>query len=105
MGAKVAATPMKIQLLYFPGCPHVDGVRELLRRVVGAGATIEELDTTASSTPEQLRGWGSPTVLVDGVDVAGGQPDGSCCRLYPDGDSRGAPSEAAIRAAFARAPR
>jgi hypothetical protein len=94
---------MKVQLLYFPGCPNVEAAREQLRRVVADRATIDEIDTTAPDTPASLRGWGSPTILVDGIDVAGGEPSGSCCRLYPGGDVRGAPSETAIRAALDRA--
>jgi hypothetical protein len=93
---------MKVQLLYFSGCPHVEGAREVLHRLLGDLA-VEEIDTGAPHAPEHLRGWGSPTILVDGVDVAGGEPDGSCCRLYPDGSTRGVPSDDAIRAALARA--
>lgn len=91
---------MKVQLLYFPGCPNVDGARDALRRLVAPRTAIEEIDTTAPNTPAHLRAWGSPTILIDGVDVAGGQPSGSCCRLYPSSDVRGVPPEAAIRAAL-----
>lgn len=50
----------------------------------------------AADAPDHARGYGSPTVLVDRRDVAGGEPSGcdSCCRLYPsaDGAPTGAPS-------------
>lgn len=99
---------MRVQLLYFPGCPHVDEARERLQHALatsGTKATVEEIDTTAAMTPEPLRTWGSPTILVDGVDVAGEKAaGGACCRLYAgDSGSRGAPSEEAIRAALRRA--
>jgi len=69
----------------------------------GVDAGIEEIDTTSKETPEGLRGWGSPTVLIDGEDIAGeGSPSGTSCRLYrdPDGRLRGVPPEALILAAF-----
>jgi mercuric ion transport protein len=95
---------MKVQLLYFPGCPNVDAARDVLRRaLVGRRAIVQEIDTTATSTPERLRGWGSPTILVDGIDVADEKPSGQCCRLYLGAEVRGAPSEAVIRAALDRA--
>lgn len=97
---------MKVQLLYFPGCPNVDAARETLKRALSATkteATIEEIDTSAPGTPEALRGWASPTVLVEGCDVAGGVPAGAdCCRLY-DSPVRGVPPMAEIRAALERA--
>jgi mercuric ion transport protein len=97
---------MKIQLLTFPGCPNAEAARERLRSVLassGIGSPIEEVDTTGPDTPEPLRGWGSPTVLIDGKDVGGQEaPTGASCRLYRDGDGRhqGMPSEALLRAAL-----
>ena len=50
--------------------------------------------------------FGSPTVIVDGRDVASGDParrtgSGSCCRVYVDGNTvRGAPSCETIRKAL-----
>ena len=92
---------MKIQLLYFPECPNVDAAREALRHALAAeqlGADVEEIDVEAPAAPEWARGWGSPTILIDGEDVAGQQPSGSsCCRLYADG----APSVELIRARIA----
>ena len=62
---------------------------------------VQEIDVTAADTPEHLRGWGSPTILIDGVDVAGGRPSGSSCRLYPGSDRPGVPSLDTLRAALA----
>ncbi len=95
---------MKVQLLYFAGCPNLEAARQALQSALAAAGLppdYEEVDTNAPETPEALRGWGSPTVLVDGLDVAGqAQPAGSSCRLYPGGR---APSEAMIRDALATA--
>jgi mercuric ion transport protein len=95
---------MKIQLLSFPGCPHADEARDTLRRVLvaaGLSPRFEEVDVTAPQTPEPLRNWGSPTILLNGADVAGESPEGPSCRLYEDGKLRGVPSDEMIRRALA----
>lgn len=103
---------MKIQLLSFPGCPNADAAREALRRALAAAGlpdSFEEVDVTSPGTPEQLRDWGSPTILVDSRDVAGAEPTGPSCRLY-DGAAdgrRGVPADGLIRKALedAKPPR
>lgn len=93
---------MKVQLITFEGCPHADAARESLRRsLVRAGfePTFEDLDSAAPGTPAALRDWGSPTVLIEGVDVGGEElPTGPCCRVYRDADGRpfGFPSESLL---------
>ena len=86
---------MKVQLLYFSGCPHVDATRQILRHALRAcdqPPEFDEVDVTAADAPAALCGWGSPTILVDGVDIGGGQPSGTSCRLYPGSDRPGAPA-------------
>ena len=94
---------MRVQLLHFHGCPNVDAARSALRGALAAEALevpIEEIDVEDPAAPAWARGWGSPTILIDGQDVAGQQPSGSaCCRLYEDG----APTVDAIRARLAAA--
>ena len=87
---------MKVQLLYFQGCPNVEEARKVLRAALGACAlmdvAVEELDVEAATTPIELRRWGSPTILVNGVDVAGElAPTGLSCRLYGEGKRSGVP--------------
>ncbi len=89
---------MKIQLLHFEGCPNVDAARAALRKAMTAEkiyASVEELDVEAPNAPESVHGWGSPTILIDGADVAGvaRSTSSSACRLYPGG----APSVDMIR--------
>src|SRR6185312_2046001 len=75
---------MQIQLLYFRGCPHVEAARQALAqalRAVEDPPPVAEIDVTDPSTPVELRAWGSPTILIDGVDVTGGEASGSSCRL------------------------
>ncbi len=98
---------MKVQLLSFPGCPNVEATRKVLRRaLVGSGLAPEfdEVDVTSSVTPEPLKAWGSPTILVDGRDVGGSEPTGPGCRLYGShGQTRGVPPEALIQRAIRNA--
>jgi hypothetical protein len=99
---------MRVQLLFFEGCPHVDAARRALRQAlesVGLGeVVVEELDVDAASTPAQLRDWGSPTILIDGVDIAGERgPSGRSCRLYGNAGNAGVPSRSLIEEQLRRA--
>lgn len=62
----------RIDFLYFEGCPHADPARQRLRDALattGAAASWNEWDTAAASTPESMRGYPSPTILINGVSV------------------------------------
>ncbi len=80
----------RIQFLMFEGCPLADAAREQLEAALAELGIddYEEIDLQAPDTPESLRGWGSPTILIDGADVTG-QPKGESlsCRVY-DGPER-----------------
>ena len=99
---------MRVQLLTFPGCPHAHAARRALEQAVlrtGRLVRIEEVDTTSPLTPVGLRGWGSPTIFVDGRDVAGEIAPLGGCRLYlhDDGELRGAPPAQLLDRALERA--
>ena len=83
---------MRIQLLGYPGCPNASAARDRLleaRVIAGVEAEIEEIDTTFEATPKRQRGWGSPTVLIDGADVAGeNSAGGGSCRIHCAADGR-----------------
>lgn len=88
-----------VELVFFQGCPHVDDARHNLRTALtelGQPPEWVEWDRESPDTPEALRAYGSPTVLVDGRDVTGegGRTQGAACR------ADGAPSVARIRAAL-----
>lgn len=92
---------MKVQLLYFPECPNFAGARAALRRVLtqlGLPAAFDEVDVSAPDAVPELRGWGSPTILVDGRDVAAepAAPGTSSCRLYPNRIGRPSDEQIAI---------
>lgn len=99
---------MLVQLLYLPGCPHVAIARKVLAQALSKVRDVPavvELDVTDPRTPAELRAWGSPTILIDGEDVAGDSPSGSSCRLYPGSTEPGAPPSALIEAALRRGAR
>lgn len=76
-----------VDLVYVSRCPHVRAARELLVLAfqrTGISASWSEWDTAQADTPEHLRGFGSPSILIDGRDVEGRVAgDGPACRLYP----------------------
>ena len=88
---------MKVQLLTFAGCPNAELARVRLHQVLGElglPVVVEEIDVSSPTTPQTMRGWSSPTVLIDGEDLEG-LTAGDCasCRLYPGG----APSVRVLR--------
>lgn len=96
-------TEPKIQLLTFAGCPLAGAARDALSEALAelGLSEFEEVDLLDLDTPEDLRGWGSPTILVAGRDVGGSRKgDAACCRVY-SGQSR-VPSPATIVASIAR---
>lgn len=101
---------LTVELIYDNECPNVKGARaQLLRAFAETGLLPQwqEWDRNAPESPPQVRGYGSPTILVDGQDVDDASPSSGvdCCRVYPDnsGHLRGVPSVAAITSAFLRA--
>lgn len=96
----------RIELVYDRDCPNVDRARGTIRAAleqVGSSATWVEWDRGDASTPAALRDYGSPTVLVNGRDVASGEnedtrADANSCRVYMDecGCMYGAPSATLI---------
>jgi hypothetical protein len=84
------------ELIYFRGCPHVDAARTVLERafsLLNRAPQWTEYQTDDPALPAHARGYGSPTILVDGHDVTGvgGGGSASSCRLYRD--EQGRPTE------------
>ncbi len=97
-----------IELIYSQDCPNVDVTRARLQEVlarIGLASRWQEWDRESAGAPAHVRGYGSPTVLVDGRDVGeAAAAEADCCRVYPgEGRFEGAPStevlESAIRGA------
>lgn len=81
----------RVELIYAADCPHVPAARaQLLRAFAAAGlaARWQEWEGNALESPGYARGFGSPTILINGADAAGhqaGPADTACCRLYAHG--------------------
>ena len=95
----------QIDLIISHDCPNVNAARQALRRALeecGDGTTWREWQTADPAAPAYARGYGSPTILVDGVDVSGVAAEASadCCRVYHDDGISGVPPVRAIVAAL-----
>ena len=99
----------EIDLIHDVECPNAGQARNNLRRALEMArlpARWREWIRTAPTTPLDLRRFGSPTILVDGKDVAGVEPlDGAdACRIYQDENLQlnGVPAVSMILAALDR---
>lgn len=80
---------MKIELLYFDGCPSYESLLPRLRELLTTAGIDDEIELQRVETievAERERFLGSPTLRIDGRDVepsAGDRRDyGLKCRLY-----------------------
>ncbi len=96
---------MKIELLYWEGCPSYPEARQLLEDIINGSGDVEMLEVTTQEEADALRFPGSPTIRVDGVDV---DPEGAkgraslSCRIYylPDGRVSPVPSREVLEGAL-----
>ncbi len=92
-----APPAVRVELLWWSGCPSADGAIELVREEMGAAGIdperleVRELTTEAQALDESFPG--SPTIRVDGVDLQppGEEPVGLTCRVYRRRDGRVSP--------------
>lgn len=80
---------MRVEVLYFIGCPHYEPTVELVHEVIRTlrvRAELAEIEVTDNAQAQRLRFLGSPTVRVDGADIepaAAGRTEYALgCRLY-----------------------
>jgi hypothetical protein len=96
----------KIEFIYEKTCPNIADARAALRAALtqlGLPLHWQEWESSDPAAPEHARRYGSPTILVDGNDVAGVPPsDEPSCRIYSaePGRNRGVPSETLIMQAL-----
>lgn len=79
----------RIQLLVFEGCPLANAARKTLEEAMSIVGLrhYEEVDILDPETSDELRGWGSPTILINGQDATGSiKGDSVGCRVYPGPD-------------------
>jgi hypothetical protein len=88
---------VKIELLYWDGCPSYPEALELLHTVLaeqGLEATVELREVRTDEEAQTLRFPGSPTIRIDGrdVDAAGAESRPALtCRIYHLADGRISP--------------
>lgn len=80
----------RIEVLYFPGCPHVEDALRLTREVAGRLLPGVEAEPIPVETAEEARTrnfLGSPSVRINGIDIEGRGGDlvGLACRVYEGG--------------------
>lgn len=89
---------LQIELVHDPGCPNVARAREVLAtacREMDVPAVWTEWSSEDPACPEHARNLGSPSILVNGEDVAPGPHPwaphtpgaGPRSRVYRDGDA------------------
>jgi len=95
-----------IQFQYFDGCPHaqttLDNLLSVREELGIPESSIELVEVPDPAQAEEHRFQGSPTILVDGRDIATGEiPSGFhyTCRVYSfEGGSTGVIPREFIRA-------
>lgn len=96
-----------VELVYDQDCPNVAQARaNLVAAFAQANVAPRWSEHLIGDAPPHARGFGSPTILVDGHDVAGASAGASdCCRIYVTEDRAltGAPDVATIADAIAAA--
>ena len=99
---------MKIQFLYFKGCPGHEPALSLLEQILlgkDMAVTIEKIEVTSPELAIQHRFLGSPSIRINGVDIEGREEVleyGLKCRIYQD-TGLGIPSETILRKALQEA--
>jgi hypothetical protein len=100
--------PVKIELLYWDGCPSHPEALALLHDVLASHGLVSEIDVREVHSQEEaetLRFPGSPTIRIDGRDVdedGANQRPALNCRIYRSEDGRASPvpSRAQLEAAL-----
>ena len=98
---------MKMEILYFDGCPTYLDAEKTLREVLeerGITAEIELVAVTTDGEAQELRFAGSPTIRVDGEDlfpVPERAEYALGCRMYATSEGlRGSPTSTMLSEAL-----
>ncbi len=96
-----------VELIYDSDCPNVSEAKKQLKEALikaGLEARWQEWERSDPKSPHYVRGYASPTILVNGKDVAGFLPEDTVrgCRIYSDitGKFTGSPSQETIASAL-----
>jgi hypothetical protein len=98
---------MKVQVLYFSGCPNHERTAELVREVareLGLSVEVEEVEVRTEDGATRLHFVGSPSVHVKGIDVEPSARSSTAyafaCRTY---NGQGVPPRELLAAALREA--
>ncbi len=102
---------MKVEILYFSGCPNHPAAVELVREALQSEGVATEMivvEVKDAATARSVGFLGSPTIRIDGRDVEAAARSargfGLTCRTYTvDGRRSGVPPAEWIRAAVREA--
>lgn len=101
---------MKVEVLYVRDCPSRRAAVELVKGILASkrlAAEVQEILVTDHSMAVRLQFPGSPTIRINGRDVAGESPVAPAfsltCRLYAGSQRPGLPSADLVRRAVAEA--
>ena len=93
---------MRIELLWWEGCPSTDRALSELRGALDELGLPDDVVMREIRTDEEAEATaftGSPTILIDGVELmtalgrgAGDEPAGLNCRVYQRRDGRVSPT-------------
>jgi hypothetical protein len=93
-----------IEIVMDRDCPNVAQCRAALRAALVEAQlprVWREWDRSAADTPPAYRQLGSPTILIDGRDVAdvpgAAAPSGNSCRVYTDEENGGLQGVPSVR--------
>jgi hypothetical protein len=101
---------VKVEVLYVADCPTHPAAVKLVKHVLaaeGVEAEIHEVLVSDEGMARELRFCGSPTIRINGRDVAGDSPDARSfalsCRLYPGSKQVGLPPTEMVHRAILKA--
>jgi len=96
---------LTVDFVYALDCPNAEAARANLLQAfphAGFSPSWTEHRIGDPAAPERVHGYGSPTILVNGRDIAGAEPSTeACCRIYSNG--QGVPTVEMIAAALVAA--
>jgi glutaredoxin len=101
---------VRVEVFYVMDCPHHPRAVQELRKVLLAEGIVEEIHEVAvnnSAAAEESKFRGSPTIRINGRDVAGESQEQElhalACRIYPGSKEAGVPPVEMIRLAVRKA--
>jgi hypothetical protein len=89
---------VKVELLWWEGCPSTPEALEDLKRVLrdeGVETEVEMIEVTSDEQARAQRFPGSPTIRIDGreaIPAEEGEPVSLTCRIYRLRDGRISPT-------------